>query len=92
MLARGEANACTGGFLQTAGTARTPADWSVGGAPLDPARTYTVAASDFLISGRETGLDYFEAETNPEVVVVGRHGDVRRALIDQLTRLYGAPR
>ena len=91
MLARSEANAGTGGFLQTAGTARTPADWSVGGAPLDPARTYTVAASDFLVSGRETGLDYFNAETNPEVVV-GRHGDVRRALIDQFTRLYGAPR
>lgn len=92
VLAQGEANAGTGGFLQTAGIARTPAGWSVGGAPLDPARTYTVATSDFLVSGRETGLDYFNAETNPEVVVVGRHGDVRRALIDQLTRLYGAPR
>ncbi|HEX9951518.1 MAG TPA: bifunctional metallophosphatase/5'-nucleotidase [Rubricoccaceae bacterium] len=92
VLAQGEANAGTGGFLQTAGIARTPAGWTVAGAPLDPARTYTVATSDFLVSGRETGLDYFNAETNPEVVIVGRHGDVRRALINQLTRLYGAPR
>ena len=97
VLAQGEANVGTGGFLQTAGVERTapdvaPAGWTVGGQSLDEARVYTVATSDFLVSGRETGLDYFNAETNPEVVLVGRHGDVRRALLDQLVRVYGAPR
>lgn len=92
VLAQGEANAGTGGYLQTAGVERTEAGWTVGGQPLDAARLYTVATNDFLVSGREAGLDFFNAETNPDVVLLGRHGDVRRALIDQLTRVYGAPR
>lgn len=92
VLAQGEANAGSGGYLQTAGIERTPAGWTVGGQPLDEARTYLVATSDFLVSGRETGLDYLNAETSPDIVIAGRHGDVRRALIDQLARVYGAPR
>lgn len=91
VLAQGEANVGSGGFLQTAGVARTGAGWTVGGAPLDPAAVYTVATSDFLVSGRETGLDYFNAETNPDVTLVGRHGDVRRALLDRLVAVYRAP-
>ena len=92
VLAAGEANAGTGGFLQTSGLERTAAGWSAGGQPLDPARLYTVATSDFLVSGREAGLGFFNAETNPDVALAGRHGDVRRALIDRLARVYGAPR
>ena len=92
VLSAGEANAGTGGFLQTSGLERTAAGWSIGGAALDPARRYTVATSDFLVSGREAGLDFLNAETNPDVALAGRHGDVRRALIDQLARVYGAPR
>jgi 5'-nucleotidase/UDP-sugar diphosphatase len=91
VLAQGEANAGTGGFLQTTGVERTTTGWTVGGQPLDEARTYTVATSDFLVSGREAGLDYFNAETNPDVVLAGRFGDVRRALLDRLVAVYGAP-
>ncbi len=91
VLAQGEANTGSGGYLQTAGIGRTPAGWTVGGAPLDEAQLYTVATSDFLVSGRETGLEYLNAETNPDIVAVGRHGDVRRALIGHLARVYGAP-
>ena len=69
VLAQGEANAGTGGFLQTAAIGRTATGWTVGGQPLEPARVYTVATSDFLVSGRETGLDYFNAETNPDVTM-----------------------
>ena len=91
VLDQGVANVGTGGFLQTAGVARDATGWTVSGTPLDPAALYTVATSDFLVSGRETGLDYLDAETNPDVTLVGRHGDVRRALIDQLVAVYGAP-
>ena len=91
VLDAGEANVGTGGFLQTSGVGRDAADWTVGGQPLDPAAVYTVATSDFLVSGRETGLDFFNAETNPAVTVVARHGDVRRALLTELARVYGAP-
>lgn len=92
VLEQGLANVGTGGYLQTAAIDRQPdGTWAVAGAPLDPDRTYTVATSDFLISGRETGLDYFNAETNPDLELVGTHGDVRRALLDELVRVYGAP-
>lgn len=88
VLDQGEANAGTGGYLQTAGIGRDGAAWTVNGAPVDPARTYTVATNDFLVSGREAGLDYFDVETNPDLTLAGEHGDVRRALLDELVRTY----
>jgi len=87
----GVANAGTGGFLQMTGLARTDAGWTLAGAPLDPAALYTVATSDFLVTGRETGLDFLNAETNPDVTLVGTHGDVRRALVTEMARVFGSP-
>ena len=87
----GVANAGSGGFLQLAGFEATTAGWTLGGTRLDPAALYTVATSDFLVSGLETGLDFLNAATNPDVVIVGRHGDVRRALVAEMARVYGAP-
>ncbi len=87
----GVANAGTGGFLQMSGLAQTDAGWTFAGAPIDPEASYTVATSDFLVTGLETGLGFLNAETNTDVVVVGRHGDVRRALVTEMTRVYGAP-
>ena len=89
VLDQGEANAGTGGFLQTSQVGRQPdGTWTVAGAPLDPDRVYTIATSDFLVSGRETGLDYFDAEANPDLTDVTEHGDVRRALLNELVRTY----
>ena len=89
VLDQGVANAGTGGFLQTSGVTGAPGAWRVGGAPLDPQRSYLVGTSDFLVSGRETGLDYLDAETNPEVEAVGTHGDVRRAFLAELAAVFG---
>ena len=91
VLDQGVANAGTGGFLQTAGVGREGDRWVVDGQPLDPAASYVVATNDFLVLGLETGLDFFDAEDNPDVTQLAEHGDVRRALIDELVRLYGAP-
>ncbi|MGB3541620.1 bifunctional metallophosphatase/5'-nucleotidase [Rubrivirga sp.] len=88
VLDQGVANAGTGGFLQTAGLEGGPGAWRIEGAALEGDRLYTVATNDFLVTGRETGLDYFDAETNPDVTLIGEHGDVRRALIDELARTY----
>ena len=88
VLDQGEANVGTGGYLQRSGIDRTASGWTVDGAPLDPAATYTIAVNDFLVSGRETGLGFFNLETNADLERVGTHGDVRRALIDELVRLY----
>ena len=88
-LAQGQANAGSGGYLQTAGLeAQGDGTWTVDGAPLDPARTYTVGVNDFLVSGLETGLDFFNVGANPDMTQVGEGGDVRRALLDELVRTY----
>jgi 5'-nucleotidase len=86
-LDQGKANAGTGGFLQVANVARSPAgdQWLVSGAPLEPARSYQVAINDFLLSGREIKLDFLTRD-NPEVSNVGEHGDIRKALIAELQR------
>lgn len=89
-LDQGLANVGTGGYLHTAGVARGSdgGGWTVGGAPLDPEATYRVAISEFLITGRETGLDDLVPD-NPGLTVVAEHRDVRQALIDELRRRYG---
>jgi 5'-nucleotidase len=90
VLTQGVANRGSGGFLQTHNVeAAEGGGWLVGGRPLDPARTYRMTTSDFLLTGRETGLGYLNAETNPNVRLVGTHDDVRRAVITELRRRYG---
>jgi 5'-nucleotidase/UDP-sugar diphosphatase len=88
VLNQGVVNQGTGGYLQTAGvTEAAPGRWQVGGAPLAPERTYRVAVNDFLVSGREDGLEFFSL-ANPDVRKVAEHRDVRLALIDQVRRAF----
>ena len=61
--------------------------WTAVGVPVDPDRTYLVGVNDFLVSGRESGLGFLDV-SGPDLTEVGRHGDVRRALIDALLRAY----
>lgn len=90
VLDQGIANRGSGGFLQTYRvTQDADGAWQVGNTPLRPDATYTLATSDFLVSGRETGLDFFNAETNPNVTITATHRDVRMAMIDELQRRYG---
>ncbi len=87
VLDQGRANAGTGGFLQTANVTRNAAGdrWLVGGAPLDPARRYKVAINEFLLTGKETKLDFLTRQ-NPGVTNVAPHIDLRKALIAELKR------
>ena len=86
-LDQGRANAGTGGFLQTANVTRTEGGdgWLINGAAIDPGRSYPVAILNFLLSGREIKLDFLSRD-NPEITVVGEHGDLRKALIAELQR------
>ena len=90
VLAAGVGNVGSGGFLQTHQIGGGPGAWTVNGQPLDPRRTYRIATSDFLVSGREANLGFF-APRNPNVKVVATHRDVRRAMIVELRRRYGTP-
>jgi len=90
VLDQGERNKGGGGYLQRAnigknGTGR----WLVGDEPLDPGRTYTLAVSDYLVSGNEQGFDFLHAR-NPLLQFLYEARDVRLALIDELRRRFGS--
>lgn len=87
-LTQGVANAGSGGFLQYAGVSNDGSGWKVGGAPIDPNKTYSVAITDFLVSGREANLGYLTLD-NPGLTQVDTHGDIRFAVIDELKARYG---
>ena len=90
VLDQGIANRGQGGFLQGAGVTKDDGVWRVNGAPLEDAHRYRMATSDFLVSGREQGLEFL-SDMNPGLHVGCRQdSDVRFALRDYLHRTYGS--
>lgn len=91
VLDQGEANRGSGGYLahHRVGRAADGA-WLVGDTALDDTRTYRVALPDFLVSGRERGLDYLNLE-HPGLTMGRELRDVRLALKDEMVRRWGGP-
>jgi 5'-nucleotidase len=87
VLDTGINNQGTGGFLQTWGVRWVDGAWLVQGKRLDPQARYTVALTEFLLSGGEVNLGYL-TRTAPGVSNVRDHRDVRRAFIDELRAAY----
>lgn len=83
----GVTNRGTGGYLHTKGVAREDNRWIVQGKPLDVSARYTIAVTDFLLSGGETNLGFL-TRTNPAVHDVQDLRDVRLALIGELRARY----
>ena len=84
VLDTGLKNEGHGGYLQTRGVSRTAAGaWLVQGKPLDPSARYTVAISDYLLTGGETNLGFL-TRTNPQVHDVSDARDVQQAVIYEL--------
>ena len=84
VLTQGQANQGSGGYLQTANVSTDESgSWLIQGEPLRPEQTYRVAINDFLISGRETGLDYLTLDASG-VALVAETTDIRFAVIEQL--------
>jgi 5'-nucleotidase len=75
VLQIGEQNKGTGGYLQTAGIPAT----------IDPASRYTVAITDFLLTGGEANLGFLTRQ-NPEVSDLSDLRDIRIAVIDEVKR------
>lgn len=90
-LSQGVANRGTGGYLQTASVTQEGDVWMIDGAALDQDRTYRLAVNDFLVTGLETGLDFFSVEENPDMELLATGRDVRMATIDELQRRFGTP-
>ena len=88
VLDTGVTNRGTGGFLHARGASRDDTGWVVGGKPLDVSARYTVAMTDFLLSGGETNLGFL-TRTNPGVHDVQDLRDVRLALIEELRTQFG---
>jgi 5'-nucleotidase len=55
----------------------------VAGAALDPARTYRVAISDYLLTGNEVGIEFLTGDA-PGVQVVAERRDIRQAVIEEM--------
>ena len=69
----GVQNRGTGGFLHSVGVPAT----------IEPAGRYTLAITDFLLTGGEANLGFLTRQ-NPEVSDVQEFRDIRMAVIDQL--------
>ena len=85
VLQIGERNRGSGGFLHYAGIMRDPDGFEIDGRPIDPAAHYTLAVSDFLLTGGEANLGFL-TRTNPDVSDLTDFRDVRMAVIDELKR------
>jgi len=87
VLEIGMTNRGTGGFLQVRGATRDDRQWIVKGKPLDVSARYTVAMTDFLLTGGEINLGFL-TRTNPGVHDVRDLRDVRLAVITELQEQY----
>jgi len=87
VLDAGFQNRGTGGFLLWDGITHESSGFRIGGQPIDPARRYVIAITDFLLTGREVNLGFLSRD-NPDVSDVTELRDVRLALIDELKRQF----
>ena len=88
VLNEGLSNRGGGGYLQLAGIQQDPSGaWQVKARPLDATATYRIAISDFLITGREQGLDFLNPD-HPDLVIGVRHRDIRQTVIEELQRTF----
>lgn len=67
VLESGLKNKGLGGYLVHAGIRQNNAgEWLIANQPLDKSKTYTIVTTDFLISGKEFNLGFFNTE-NPQI-------------------------
>lgn len=87
-LDQGVVNKGKGGFLQYSNIKSTNGSWLLDDKPINDGQTYLIAMSDFLVSGKEQGLAFL-SPANPDLKILGKHGDIRKAFIAQLKAVYG---
>ncbi len=91
VLAAGQKNRGTGGYLQYYGLSQQAGQWRIGTDQVDPNRVYRVAITDFLMTGLEANLDFLTRD-NPQVQAVIQPGtesllrDIRLVLADFLKK------
>ena len=73
----GDQNLGSGGYLQKAGVPTI----------IDPNGRYTLAISDFLLTGGEANLGFLTRQ-NPEITNITELRDIRMVVIDELKRRW----
>ncbi len=89
VLAQGIANKGQGGYLQTAGVTYNGDQPMYKGAAIEDGRDYTIAISDFLLTGNEQNFGWLKKDGNPDITVLKEHEDIRNATIAELKRRFG---
>lgn len=86
LLDAGTKNKGTGGYLQLDNITFDGNQWLIKGKALDVNQEYTIATNDFLLSGKERGLDFLTPQ-NPDIVQIIQPNesdlgyDIRKAVI-----------
>ena len=93
----GRKNTGSGGFLiyHPVSYDDTSKLWMLNGNPVDPSKTYRVAVTDFLFSGKEANLDFLNKD-NPDIVKVydadrtpkSSTSDIRLAIIRYMEKKF----
>jgi 5'-nucleotidase len=83
VLAAGQRNSGRGGYLHRTGVEGSATAVTVAGSPIDPARWYRVAISDYLITGNEIGIEFLK-RGEPGLEVIGERRDIRQVVIDEM--------
>ncbi|QIR35375.1 bifunctional metallophosphatase/5'-nucleotidase [Tolypothrix sp. PCC 7910] len=85
VLDQGQLNKGTGGYLQTAKVTQetNSRNWLINGQPLDVKRTYKIATTEFLISGKEIGLDFLNLQ-QPGIKLIAQKRDIRFVVMDTM--------
>ncbi len=91
VLEAGRRNINIGGFLQYNDNLKFDAgssQWLLNNLPIDPAKSYRIAVTDFLFTGKEANLDFLNPQ-NPEVFKVydsttPAMSDIRMAIVQYL--------
>jgi pyruvate dehydrogenase E2 component (dihydrolipoamide acetyltransferase) len=84
ILITGVNNEGTGGFLQTWNVRRQEGLWVIGGVPLDATRRYTVAITDYLLTGGELNLIPWPK------VDFAKFGPIERKELSRIKKISGA--
>jgi len=92
VLEQGQANRGKGGYLQAANVSLKPniGTLLIQGQPLDLNRNYRVAINDFLMTGKEKGLEFLNLQ-QAGVKLIEEKRDIRFAVIDQLKASNAEP-
>jgi 2',3'-cyclic-nucleotide 2'-phosphodiesterase (5'-nucleotidase family) len=93
-LETGRKNTGSGGYLQNSSVTFNNNTWTIKGTPLDPNRTYRVALTDFLITGKEANLDFLNPKSpaitkiyDAETAIGNPKSDIRLAIIQYLEKM-----